>query len=504
MRGVEAAAIIFRPLPARLSAVRVRSFVGYHWPVLALLCVGVIVRIGAEIAYHPALFFDDSWEYLGLALQRPFVGFQVDRPSGYPLLVWAFTLDGRHLIFLTIVQHLAGLGSAVLIYAIGLRLRLGRWVSAALAALVGLGGDWIALEQFVMAESLFTFCILASALAALGAVRRPWILALSGFLLGAAVLMRTAGVFLVPAWVLFMIARRVGWRPFAVAAVALLVPLVGYSSLHAADGRGIGLSESSGWFLYARVAPVARCSASWPRDPQLRRVCPTAQEQAEGWAPGDYLWDASAPANRVYVGMYSGDVHHSSSVLKSFAVEALERRPLAYAGMVASDVLSVFNPAGGGWEAPVRFAAPGSHNWVSQQVRRQYLAGYRRRTDGPQSELRAYWSVVHTPRVLLGILTLAGLLSLGFAAGSRRWRTLSMPAETLLLTGMGFLLLVGTIGTSAVNMRYVLPTVPLLALGGACALRSAALAAVDAKRGPLRGGQGRSPDDHAGQTPQTM
>lgn len=453
-----------------------RALVVAHWPLAAVLAVGAVVRIGSEIAYHPALFFDDSWEYLGLALSHPFVGFQVDRPSGYPLLVWLFTLDGRHLILLTLAQHAAGIATAVIVYAIGMRMRLGRWLSAAVAALVAIGGDWIALEQFVMTEAFFSLCVAGAALAALEARRSRAMLAVSGALIAAATLMRTGGLFLIPAWLLFVIVQRVGWRAFGMAAAALLMPLLAYGALHAADGRGFGITESSGWFLYARVAPIARCTATWPNQPQLRRICPTPAEQAANWSPGDYLWDSDSPVNRVYGSMYTGDVHHTSAVLKTFALQALARRPGAYVSMVGSAVLSVFDPGSGGWEAPVRFAAPGSHNWVDRNVKRAYLAGYRRRTGWPQSILRGYWDVLHTPRLLLGILTAASLLSLGLAALSRRWRAVSMPAETLLVTGMGFLLLLGTVGTSDVNMRYVLPGSPLLALGGACALRSAVVA----------------------------
>jgi hypothetical protein len=85
--------------------------------------------------------------------------------------------------------------------------------------------------------------------------------------------------------------------------------------------------------------------------------------------------------------------------------------------------------------------------------------------------------------VLLGILTAAGLLSIALAAISRRWRALAMPAETVLLTGMGFALLLGTIATSDVNMRYVLPSVPFLALGGTRTLVSA----FELIRGLIRG-----------------
>jgi hypothetical protein len=80
-----------------------------------------------------------------MALQAPFVGFEVDRPRGYPFLVWLFTLDNRSLILLTGVQHLVGLATAVMVYMIGLRLRLGRWV----AALVALATSDMNLRYFV-------------------------------------------------------------------------------------------------------------------------------------------------------------------------------------------------------------------------------------------------------------------------------------------------------------------------------------------------------------------
>jgi hypothetical protein len=459
------------------SLTRLRGLAVLHWPLVVLISVGALVRIGCEIAYHPALFWDDSWEYLGLALHHSFVAFQVDRPSGYPLLVRILTFDGAHLIVLTVAQHVAGLATAVIVYAIGLRMRLGRWLSTAVALLVALGGDWIALEQFVMTEPFFSLCVAAAALTALDARGSRVMLAASGALIAAATLMRTGGVFLIPPWALFLFVRRVGWRSAVAGAAALVTPLLLYGALHAADGRGFGLTQTSGWFLYARVAPIARCTADWPTSPELRRICPTAAEQAENLSPGDYLWDATSPANRAYVSMYTGNVAHTSAVLKTFALQALARRPGAYVSMVGSALLSAFNPTARGWESNVMFPAPGSSDWVDPDVKREYLNDYRRRTDAPQSELRSYWTVLHTPRLLLGILTGASLVSLGLAALSRRWRAVSMPAETLLVSGMGFLLLLGTVATSDVNMRYLLPCSPLLALGGACALKALVLTA---------------------------
>jgi hypothetical protein len=369
---------------------RLRGLVVAHWQLVLVLAVGAVLRAACEVAYHPALFYADSWEYLGMALQRPFVGFQVDRPSGYPLLVWLFTLDNRSLILLTGVQHLAGLLTAALVYVLGLRLRLGRWLAAAVAALVALCGDWIALEQFLMTEPLFSLCIVAAALLAMYAGRSNRLWALSGGLIAFAATMRTGGLFLVPPWLLFMLIRRVGWRAAVSGALALTLPLLAYCALYAADGRGFGMTETSGWFLYARLAPIAECTADWPTTKQLRAICPTAAEQADGWSPGDYLWDAPSPVNRVYGGMYSGNVQETSAVLKTFALQAFARRPGAYISMVWSALLSVFNSSSGGWESTVVFPAAGATDWVDPNVKREYVDTYHRRERAPQSKLRAY------------------------------------------------------------------------------------------------------------------
>jgi hypothetical protein len=473
---------------------------------VAVLLGGAVLRVACEVAYHPALFYQDSWEYLRLGLNPGFIGTDPDHPSGYPVLVRLFTLDNSSLMLLTVAQHVAGLVTAVMVYAIGMKVRLGRWVSAAIAALVALGADWVALEQFIMTEPFFSFCIVAAALLVIDKRGSPSRWALSGALIGAATDMRTSGVFLIPAWIAFMLLRRIGWRGVLVGAAALLAPIVAYSAAHAADGRGFGLSQGTGFFLYARVAPIARCTADWPASPQLRALCPTATEQADHWRPGQYLWNLTSPVNQDLGGIFNRNVDHSNQLLETFARQALLRRPAAYLEMVGRDVLSAFDPGGGGWEASVRFPAPGDPGPTDLAVRQRDEPGYRRESRAPESELRDYWTVVHTPRPLIGVLTAAGLLSLALAIGSRRWRVHAMPSETLLLTGMGFSLMVGTIATSTFNMRYILPSVPFLALGGALALVPAAryLAQLLGSRDPAhRFAGGRAGAHEGGQTSAT-
>jgi hypothetical protein len=453
---------------------RLQILVRTHWMLFVVLGAGVLLRIATEIAYHPALFYADSWEYLGLGLQHPFVGFEVDRPSGYPLLIWLFTLSNRSLILLTGVQHLAGLAAAAIVYAIAVTLRLPRWVAALAAAFLALDGAWVALEQFVMADTFFMLCVVGAVLAAVvGDVRAPRHWAISGLLIAVATTMRTAGLFLMVPWLAYLLLRRGGWRASGVAIAALATPLLAYSVLHAADGRGFGMTQAGGWFLYGRVAPIARCTSTWPTARELRAVCPTPTELANDWSPSDYLWDASSPPNRIYTSMYVGNVAHSSAVLNTFARQAIKRRPGAVVSMLWHASLAVFRPSGGGWETSEEFPGPHSTDWVDPVVKREFERNYHRRVDFPQAQLRAYWKLLHTPRLLMGLLSVLALLLVLPAAVSRRWRQCVMAPEIILLTGGGLALTVGAISTSDLNVRYAMPAEPLLVLGAAVAVAGA-------------------------------
>ena len=74
------------------------------------------------------------------------------------------------------------------------------------AAIAALGDDWVALEQFIVTEGLFSRRIVGAALAIIDAQRSivgRW--ALSGAFIAAATLMRGGGVFVVPSWVAFLL-----------------------------------------------------------------------------------------------------------------------------------------------------------------------------------------------------------------------------------------------------------------------------------------------------------
>ena len=97
------------------------------------------------------------------------------------------------------------------------------WLSTVVAAIVLLDSYAIALEQHVLAEAFFTLALVAAVFLVL-AQREPSTFAIGagGLLLGASATMRTAALFAVPVWLLYVFLARFGWR-----AVAAAVPRPG-------------------------------------------------------------------------------------------------------------------------------------------------------------------------------------------------------------------------------------------------------------------------------------
>src|SRR4051812_10267554 len=142
-------------------------------PLLPVLVLAAGLRVAAAIAYRPALFFPDSWVYLGAAYTEWPVGFITDRPSGYPLALKALALLGHNLAVVTTVQHLAGLTTGVLAYTLMVRLGVGRWLAAAATAGILFDAYTIAPQQHVLAGGVFSLGPLVSAVLPPAARPRP-------------------------------------------------------------------------------------------------------------------------------------------------------------------------------------------------------------------------------------------------------------------------------------------------------------------------------------------
>jgi hypothetical protein len=437
-----------------------------HWPLLVVLGIGALVRLSVAVAYRPALFFSDSWAYVGMAFgPSHFAG---DRPSGYPAALVVISAAGRSLSAVTALQHVAGLATGVVVYALLRRLEVSGWIATAATALVVLDAYAIVLEQTILAEAFFALALIVSAYLLIGRNRAPVALGASGLLLAAAATMRTAALFAVPVWLLYLVWQHRRPPALVLASCALVLPLLAYAAVYKHEVGKFGLTESDGWFLYGRVAGMADCAKFTP-PPGTRGLCEPPGHRAR--PPIYYVWSGSSPANRRYG--WPG-APGSSAPLRSFARAVIRDDPLAYGRLVTRDFARYFEPGAaspGTSDAAIslparpRTRAP----WMDQRARAAYFPDYAPAVHSPGALMRSYQAVVHPPRPLLGLLALATICALALTlVGAGRFAPRHR-AEAFLLTGMGLAMLAGSTATSAFVVRYLVPTVPLIVAGGTVA-----------------------------------
>jgi hypothetical protein len=287
-------------------------------------------------------------------------------------------------------------------------------------------------------------------------------------LVAAATLERLEGLFVIPVIVGYVLWRRMGRRALLAFTVAVVLPLLAYAGLEAADFGTFGLSQRSGWTAYARVAGFANCAGAGIA-PGARGLCETATRRASHpdasvW----YLFDASSPAVHLFGSIEGSKManRHSNSVLAGFALRIALHQPLRTLSAVTLDFLRFFEPGAaefGDSTGATVLPSRASAEYVAEDVRNRYIPGVRPTVGTPSGLLRGYRSVIHVPRPLLALFALASLITLGLRLPARR--------EVLLFTGSGLCLLAGTAATAGFAQRYLIPAVPLLAIGGTLALR---------------------------------
>ena len=430
-----------------------------HQGLVVLIGVAVLLRLLALVAYPHGLYFSDSWTYIDRAFGPDH--FASDRPSGYPAAMWLLGLGNAHITFVVAVQHLAGLITSVVVYLLALRIGLPRWLALVAAAFVALDGWGLALEHTILAETFFTLAVVLSAYLVIGYDRLPFVAA-SGFLLFVAMTMRTAGIFAVPAWLVYIAWRHGFGRRLVAGLVALVIPLAAYGVVYDHKTQGAGVGGASGWFMYGRVAQIADCSKFDP-PADTRRLCQSSAQRA-GHGPNFYIWDTNSPARRVY-----GDVGQldSGRKLAKFSRAVIRSEPLAYAGLVVRDFVRYAipgNKSAGNADTAITFPAQprvAPPLW-NQPTADRYLGGQRPTVQGPDGVVRAYASVVHLPRPLVALLALIGVAALLVAP----WRDVPRRKEILLLTGTGVVMILGSVASSSFVLRYLVPAVPFIVCGG--------------------------------------
>lgn len=428
------------------------------------------LRVLTLLGYRPGrIYYDDSYSYLQLALHpKPSEGF---RNLGYPLLLWL--LRPFHSIPVVVaVQHVLGLTIGLMVYALLRRRNVPAWGAALATVPVLFDAQMLQLEHAVLSDTLFIFLVVAAVVTLVwspGLTTRA--AAGAGALLALAALTRSVGLPLLLLILLYLVMRRIGRRPLAVAAVTGLLPLALYAGWYRAEHGTFALSGVDGVSLWARTMTFADCGVIRPPSTEAP-LCPNGSYQD---AASEYVWAPGSPINRMAGGLANNDR------ARSFAVRAILAQPLDYLGAVAHDVSLAFHwtparhpkrvtPAFG--FAKGRWAPAGVPPWA-----RQSLQAYAPGTTAVYHSAEPYSGFLRRyqyPAYLRGPF-LAAILLLG-ALGIRR--------GVLLAWGVAVALLVLPVAALDFDHRYVLPVVPV-------ACMAAALAVTDRLRRRTPAGKGR-------------
>jgi 4-amino-4-deoxy-L-arabinose transferase-like glycosyltransferase len=309
--------------------------------ITVLLLLGAALRGVVLAAYHPALIFPDSVRYLQYAHNFTHGHWTVDdqRQSGYSILLVPFQDE---LWLVALVQHLAGLATAALVYAVLVRLGAPRWLAALATIPVLFDPLQLVLEQYVLTD-IWCVLLLAGALTILVWQREQatWRAAAGcGLLLGLAVAFRDQElIMIVPAAIYLVVATR-SWRRLAALAVSFAIPVAAYLGWFDASHGQWGFTTFSGAFLYGRVADFADCTGlALPA--YEKPLCPTqpaAQRVADfyTWNPASPQWTFTVPPGK-----------SRDKVVADFSLRILRHQPVAYAQAVGRDLLYGFSPVRG-------------------------------------------------------------------------------------------------------------------------------------------------------------
>jgi hypothetical protein len=323
-----------RTRPTKITA-RVAAFWGRvlraHPIAAVLLAAGLVLRVLAMMAYHPALLYVDTLKYL-------YGAWPGADPVGYTAILKPILLVGD-LGTVALVQHLLGLAMAVAIYALLVRRGVPRWLGAVAMAPVLLDAYQLQLEQTIMPDVWFEAFVVA------GLVLLLWrpepslpMIGAAGLIFGTSATIRQIGLILVMPALLFLAAatttRRLATRGALILLVTFALPVLAYSGIAKVQTGHFNLSDEGS--IAGRIAASVNCATIvLPADE--RQLCPTPAQQANGI---DWLeHNKAAPVRNLVVP--AGQSRYA--LISGFDSAVEQQQPLRIIGGVLGDSLHLFD-----------------------------------------------------------------------------------------------------------------------------------------------------------------
>jgi hypothetical protein len=330
-----------------------------------LVIAGLAVRLVATVSWWPTSpALADSWPYAYYAghgvLSDP------QHPAGYAIFLALIGVFTREVAVVSILQHLVGVGAALVTFAAVRRLVGSPWPALVPAAFILLDADGIYLEQTVMSETLSIFLIAATFYAAVRAIDARGLrwAAVAGALAAISAIVRTDAIFVPLLLALALLLSqprpwRPRWRPPATLLGVTVVLLVAYATVNVVANGRFEVGPSTGWHLYGRAAPIANCKLFTPPAGTAGLCETTPVSQRLG--PDHYLFDPTSPAVHLF-----GSIGHDDGKVGAWAEQAILAAPGAYLQSAWDQFKDYFIPSlhlytsgnGGALDPQLDFTAP--------------------------------------------------------------------------------------------------------------------------------------------------
>ena len=482
---VAAGAALPRPWAGRahLAAAALRR----HWLAAVLLAAGLVLRVLAQVAYRPALFYIDTTRYL----YNDAPGMD---PLGYKGVLRAI-LAVANFNAVAAVQHLLGLAMAVVLYVLLLRRGCPRWLAALAMAPLLLDAYQIQIEQTLMPDTWFEALVVAGLAILLWRPAPGWRTALAGGLvLGTSAIFAQIGEALLLPAVLYLLVLGGGWRQAlgraGVLCAAFILPILTYCTINYLAVGDFFLSHTGVTSVYGRTAAAADCN-TLRLTPAERGMCPTRAQQAKG--PDSLEFDQDSPVQRYYADLPRDQV---DALITDFNHRVLTQQPLRVLRAYARDVVRLFaltRDGSPGVTAISRWQFQTTYPYFPPHASRQVVdtatdrfGGGRPAVWAPAADfLRGYQlHGGYTPGPLLALCTLAGLAgSASLLVRGRAARLVREPARACLLFFASAVSVLLVSDLFEFSWRYQLHALVTLVPAGALGV-TVLLRAASARRAP--------------------
>jgi hypothetical protein len=472
--GAEPGAVAPAPRPRFRVRALVKGLWRDHRLITSAVTLSLLPRILAALAFRPAQFTPDSFSYMAEGVHP---GLSQWHPAGYPFFLWLL-MPFHTLLLVTTVQHLMGIATAVVVYAVLRRWDLPGWGATLAACPVLFDSRQIALESSILPDVLYGL-LLTTAVAVLLTRRTvtPARCAAAGLLMFGVAVVRGNGAPEVVAVLAVLVIQRAGWRAVAAATAGFALPLAGYMGVFALRYGDFAMTNSDGMFLWSRTMSFASCRVIRP-PADLRPLCPGRQASpphpAPPWSvpallsartPADYLW---APTVWWRHDAHPGFNSANNALALRFALTAIRDQPASYARTVASGVMLTFLATDRSLSVRALHFTPVPDVVRLDAAQRRHLQAYGHvtRDTHPVQPYAYFLYLYQEPVYFPGIVFLLVLVA-GLAGAIRNWRRRGgPPALPWAVAVLGVLI---PVAVHEYHYRYAITVVPVACLAAGLA-----------------------------------